>query len=305
MTAQVTWDTFIPRPSEGPRIIHLSKQEEDGVWDYCTVRQDAEIIVRDLGKLPGGGTTCDRLMENGTFIDEAKMDPEDRELHYWSHNTRGYHKRIRYDGTIIEQIVLHRNGWKGEYVEVVSAEIIGDELVFTTTGGKQYGIRIVPAHRSSMVNYIGSEAYDPTFYTEHLLIHSLNHGKTIEDVREFMHLSKPWALHCFEPFTRDHETGEVIPSYVFDYMMDFAHSVGIIPKVKYDVRPYRPFVYPAVQRKYCIRHHHKTCTNKDKHAGCICCNQFVGDPEQKVDAKDMYDHKRTKKVPKRYAEVCA
>ena len=302
MTAQVTWDTFIPRPSEGPRIIHLSKQEADGVWGVCTVRLDAEIIVRDFGKLPGGGTTCDRLMENGRPLDGWTMDPEDRELQYWSHNTRGYEKRIRYDGTIIETIYTHRKD--EELAQAVTAEIIGDELVFTTTEGKKYGIRIVPAHRSSMVNYI-YEAYDQTFYTEHLLIHALNHGKTLAEVRDLMHTSKPWSLQCYEPFTRDHETGELIPSKVFDDMMDFAHSVGIIPKVRFDVRPYQPFVYPAMQHKYCIRYKHKTCDRKKNTGGCICCHQFVGDPEQKVDAKDMYNHKKSKKVPERYAEVCA
>ena len=298
MTAQVTWDTFVPRPSEGPRIIHL---HDIGPYEACTTAQDAEIIVRDIGKMPGGGTTCDRLMDCGKVVSSDTMDPTIRELHYWSHNTRGYEKVIRYDGTIIDYAEVRTTRHDYQRIPVIGARIEGQELILETEG-KDYGLEFREAKLGTMCNFI-DEPYDPSFFTEHLFIHSLNHGKTPQDIRRYIsNASMPWSLQCFKPWTHDNETGEIIPNPRYDRMLEFAKSVGIIPKVRYDVQPYRPWVLPSVQWKYCIR---KKICGKSK-IDCGTCHQFIGDPEQKVEAKDCYNYDGKKsKVPKRYAEAVA
>ena len=302
MTAQVTWDTFIPRPSMGKRTVHLN-QHEDAPYEYCTVRQDAEVIVRDIGKLPAGGSTCDRLMDEGRPhpTDMYEMDPDTRELHYWSHNTRGYYKQIQYDGTVTDYFIHHANKRYGEYIKITDARIEGDELVFVTERA-DYCIPIIEGGDGSMVNYIDSEPYDPAYYTEHLLIHALNHGKTPRDIERFTSIAHCVNLGLYDPFVRDHATGELVPSDTFNDIAEFAASVGIRPKFSQDVQPYRPNVYPVAEWKYCHRRLAKICDKKKDR--CICCDQFFSRPEYKIDPKDLAIE-RPKKIPKKYAEVVA
>lgn len=298
MTAQVTWDTFIPRAPMGKRTVHL-KYDEDAPYEYCTVRQDAEVIVRDIGKYPAGGSTCDRLMDMGKphKSDLCLMDPDTRELHYWSHNTRGYYKEILYDGTVTDYFIHHANKGHGEYIEITDARIEGDELVFVTEKA-DYCIPIIAGGNGSMVNYIDSKPYDPAYYTEHLMIHALNHGKTPQDIKRFMSLGHCVCLDLYDPFTRDHRTGELVPSPSFNMIADFANEVGIRPKFSQDVQPYRPNIYPVAEWKYCYQRLKKICDKKKDQ--CICCHRFFSRPEIEIDPKDLAID-RPKKLPKKYA----
>ena len=302
MTAQVTWDTFVARPPAGRRTIHL-KYDEDAPYEYCTVRQDAEVIVRDIGKLPAGGSTCDRLMDMGRpdKTDMWKMDPNTRELHYWSHNTRGYYKQITYDGIVTDYFIRHRGRNNGEYLKITEARIEGDELVFVTEK-VDYCIPIIKGGNGSMVNYIDSEPYDPTQYTEHLLIHALTHGKTPQDLQEFMGMGHCVYIGDYDPFTRDYTTGELVPSPSFNAIAQLAEDVGIRPAFSQDVLPYRPNIYPVAEWKYCLRRLKKICSKKKDE--CICCHQFFTRPDIEINPKDLATD-RPKKLPKKYAEVCA
>lgn len=284
----------------GKRTVHL-EQHEDAPYEYCTVRQDAEVIVRDIGKLPAGGSTCDRLMDMGRLdpTDMCKMDPERRELHYWSHNTRGYYKQIQYDGTVTDYFIHHLNNRYGEYIEITDARIEGNELVFVTEKA-DYCIPIIAGGNGSMVNYIDSEPYDPAYYTEHLMIHALNHGKTPQDLQRFMSIGHCVNLGLYHPFMRDRATGELVPSDTFNEIAEFAASVGIRPKFSQDVQPYRPNIYPVAEWKYCHRRLAKICDKKKDR--CICCDQFFSRPEYKIDPKDLAIE-RPKKIPKKYAEA--
>lgn len=302
MSTQVTWDTFIARPpTMERRVIHLKNEYP---WEYCTTRQDAEVIVRDIGKMPQGGATYDRLMEGGTPIpDNASLwDPDDKELHYWSHNTRGYTKRIRYDGTIYDEIVVRKKGGKGwacNTYKIIGARIEGDELILETEKA-DYAIEIRPAHKDSMCNYIDA-GFDPEHYTEHLLIYALAHGKTPLDIRRFIGVSQPIHLSMFDPFTRI-PGGKMVPSKSFNVMMDFAHELGLRPKVSQDVQPYRAYVVPVAYRRYCQRRALGICDKSKNASDCVGCHQFYSSPDMVIAPKDAYDYKGRKKDPG-YCEV--
>ena len=302
MTTQVTWDTFTPRPriEVAKRMIHL---EDVGPWEYCTTRQDAEVIVRDIGRMPQGGTTHDRLMDNGRPDpnDACHMNPNDRVLEYWSHNTRGYHKIIEYDGTVTDWITVHKGpkGWECESYLITDARIDGDELVFETEKA-DYGLRMVDAKNGSMVNFYREE-FDPEVHTEHLMIYALSHGKTPKDIRRFMGVSAPVELCLYSAYTRG-EHGKLVPSKSFDAMMDLAHELGLRPKVSQDVHPYRPWILPIKVRKYCQRRILGICEDGKKNDCVPGCSRFFAAPDIMIDPKDRWDAKSTKKIPKRYCE---
>ena len=302
MTTQVTWDTFIPRPKiEIPkRLIHL---EDVGPWEYCTTRQDAEVIVRDLGRMPQGGTTHDRLMDMGRPDpnDAAHMNPNDRVLEYWSHNTRGYHKIIEYDGTVTDWITVRKGerGWDCASYLITGARIEGDELILDTEKA-EYGLMMREAVDGSMVNFYREE-YDPEAHTEHLMIYALSHGRTPQEIRRFMGVTAPVELCLFSAYTRG-ENGKIVPSKSFDAMMDLAHGLGLRPKVSQDVHPYRPWILPNKVRKYCQRRILGICEDGKKNDCIPGCSRFYANPDVRIDPKDLWDAKPAKKVPARYCE---
>ena len=302
MSTQVTWDTFTPRPriEQPKRFIHL---EDVGPWEYCTTRQDAEVIVRDIGRMPQGGTTHDRLMDMGRPDphDACHMNPQDRILHYWSHNTRGYSKHIEYDGTVTDWITVRRGakGYDCDSYLITGARIEDDELILETDKA-EYGLKMREAVNGSMCNYCGQE-YDPEAHTEHLMIYALSHGKTPQDIRRFMGVSMPVSLAMFTPWVRG-KGGELVPSKSFDAMMDLAHELGLRPKVSQDVRPYRPWIMPIKVRKYCQRRILGTCEEGKKNDYCVGCSRFYANPDIAIDPKDRWDAKSAKKVPARYCE---
>lgn len=300
MAVQMTWDQFTPKEPMR-RHHHLVT---DGVWDYCTVMKDAETIIRDLGRLPRGGCTCDRLMESGAPnpLRADLMNPEDRELHYWSHNTRGYLKRIRFDGTVTDWLIIHRkggpHGWSCERHQITGARIQGDELVFETEKA-DYGMEIRPARHGSMCNFI-SEPYDPATYTEHLMIHALGMGRSPAEIRRFMDVRRPVCLSYYHPFTRNAE-GEMVPSETYDEIMGFAKALGVIPKVSFDVQPYRPWIKPIARRRYCNIRRIGACKVSDN-GGCVGCDRFYSTPDTVIAPNDRYDAKNRPKMAIPYEE---
>lgn len=298
---QMTFDTMTLRERTGKRRVRLPHDRAE-VWYYTMTKHDAEIIIRDLGKLPQGGSTCDRLLESGRPITECLMDPQDRELHYWNHNASGITKRIRYDGEIIDEISIHKRGCRGENCKIISARIEGAHLIVETEA-TEYEIRITDDPKHDIGNFI-DEPYNPAFYTEHLLIHALNHGKTPQEIRQYA------DYHCvniymYSPWTRDYSTGELAPNTSFDEIRELAISTGVVPMFRYDVIPYWPNICPVAKSKYCQRRALGLCKVKDR-TQCVGCWRFFSRPEIEIDPKDIDRPKAgNKRTPARCAEADA
>lgn len=277
-----------------PAVKKLRQREniwQGEIYDRKVYRTDAEILVRDFGQLPHGGSLSDRLMRC-----TSPRSKDGSVLHWWPHVSGSFGKRIFPDGSVIDEVSTGETFGAIRTHTVTAYCIVGDRLEIDTEDGEFY-CDILPDEEARKTGAYMND-FSPDVIREHLGILALSKGVPVPEVAEV--LEGPEALSMCSRYHYGYDPLHVHDSEE-DPIFKLADRLGVIPRLPYGPPSLQPEVYPIKRAAYC--NNAKGCEQKKESGGCICCPRFLWN-RKTISDKD-WDSKSVKdRIPEKYRAYC-
>jgi len=281
----------------------LSKAVQCSIFDYVSkptpvegyeigshdtiFRSNAEALVHDIGKMPSGMGNYLRCMpidHKASYNQKlAEWDAE-----FWFQASAGSYRKLMSASGRVRDIIrpysigrIYKNGQNTEdnpKMEIVAATIDGDLLIMTDTDGKEWSMDIVSDDNIARYD---RHPFSPEHVLEHLAIECYKHSLPLDVIMPVHH--GPCDVDCLRPFSDTRESRDGIRIYEknedFIKICHAAELCSIKLRLKYDVSPLEPDIYPIQQKCQNCTKNPKTgggCRNTDHGTG-FCLDGWVWD----------------------------